>query len=259
MTTPPQPTSDDGRTRARAAELGELVRLHLPVDISVPDDQSAWPLFGHALLSRMTGSLEAIFLLQPSGRSADAFTLLRSLFEHAVHFAWLAADPSAARLGAWRRNDLNERLRADDDAKQFDILLLTPGDRAAMEYQRDNLPGPKHKLRLDRLAEQADEHWSARIESHGARGDLGTFRGLYAFAYRYHSALAHPGERGLHPVVEDISETRKRVKIEDTFEGRGPYGMATVIYAMALLVSEQTFAWPAATAVDAIFAGSPEL
>jgi len=38
-----------------------------------------------------------------------------------------------------------------------------------------------------------------------------------------------------------------------------PSGMATVIYAMALLVSEQTFAWPAATAVDAIFAGSPEL
>ncbi len=56
--------------------------------------------------------------LEPRGRAVDAGTLLRSLYEHLVHFAWLAADPSTARIQEWHKHDLQMRLKADNDARR---------------------------------------------------------------------------------------------------------------------------------------------
>jgi hypothetical protein len=72
----------------------------------------------------MTTTLRHI-ALQPLGRAVDAGTLVRSLYEHLVHFAWLAADPSPARMEEWRKNDLQMRLRADNDARLRGEKLYT--------------------------------------------------------------------------------------------------------------------------------------
>jgi hypothetical protein len=42
----------------------------------------------------MTTTMQMLFDLQRRQRSADAGTMVRSLYEHLVHLAWLAADPS---------------------------------------------------------------------------------------------------------------------------------------------------------------------
>jgi hypothetical protein len=55
-------------------------------------------------------------------------------------------------------------------------------------------------------------------------------------------------------VVQDVTTTRKLVKLEDSFEGTGPYGMATTIYALGLLVAEHSLGWPTNAEVNAIFA-----
>lgn len=242
--------------RARAGALMELVERELPAEFDVTGDHDAWPFLGYALLSRATGTLDSIFMLQPSERGADAMTLVRSLYEHVVHFAWLALDPSAERIGEWRKHDLKQRISADNDAAGVGVQLLDPSQRQGIEAQIADLPG-SGRLVLADMAGEADDHWESRVEAIRGRQEQHSFRGLYAIAYRQQSGLAHPGDRSIHPVIEDVSATRKRVKLEDGFEGRGPYGMATIIYALALLISERALGWPSSAEVDAIFARYP--
>ena len=241
---------------ARAGALMELVTSRLPADFDVTGDHDAWPLIGHAFWSRMTGTLDSVFRLRPTRRGSDPMTLVRSLYEHTVHFAWLAADPSAERTGEWRRHDLTERLKADNDARSIGVELFTPAQRQAVEAQRDALPGVD-SLVLANLAAEADDHWEGKVEGLQSRHELRSFRGLYATAYRFQSGLAHPGERSLHPVVQDLTATRKRVMLEDSFEGRGPYSMATTIYALGLLIGEHSLGWPRKAEVNAIVARYP--
>src|SRR5690606_10868525 len=93
------------------------------------------------------------------------------------------------------------------------------------------------KLSLVTLADEADAFWSdGRLPGMDPSG-VSSFRGLYTVLYRQYSGTAHPSYRSLHPVVVDITATRKRVVLESEFEGRGPFGMATVIYTLALYVA----------------------
>jgi hypothetical protein len=228
--------------------------MRLPVDHTVTGDHDAWPLVSIALLSRMTTTLRHIIALEPLGRAVDAGTLVRSLYEHLVHFAWLAADPSPARMEEWRKNDMQMRLRADNDARLRGQKLYTDEDHAAFKAQVAAMTG--NDLRLDQLGDAADKAWAGKLRATG----LGpatqpmSFRGLYAFVYRQFSAGAHPSSMGLNPVVEDITQTRKRVALEGPYEGpSGPYGMATVIYALALHVASASLGWPVEEDVEAAF------
>ncbi|MEA2407864.1 MAG: hypothetical protein QOE69_1983 [Thermoleophilaceae bacterium] len=230
----------------------ELVTSRLPAEFDVTADHDAWPFFGYALLSRTTGTLDSVFRLQPTERGSDAMTLVRSLYEHIVHFAWLSADPSAERIGQWRKHDLTERLKADNDTQSVGVELFTPAQRQNFEAQRDALPGA-NSLVLANLAGEADDYWNGKVEGLQSRHQPRSFRGLYATAYRFQSGLAHPGERSLHPVVQDVTARRKLVKVEDSFEGNGPYGMATTVYALGLLVAEQSLGWPTNAEVNAVF------
>ena len=91
--------------RRRADALSELVTERLPAEYAATGDHDACPLIGTALLSRATSTLRHVFDAGRGGQSVDAATLGRSLYEHVVYFAWLAADPSAARLQEWRKAD----------------------------------------------------------------------------------------------------------------------------------------------------------
>lgn len=211
----------DDSQRSRAEALMELVTSRLPADFDVTSDHDAWPFLGYALVSRMTGTLDSVFRLQPTERGSDATTLVRSLYEHTVHFAWLSADPSAERIGQWRKHDLTERLKADNDAQRVGVELFEPARRKQVEAERDALPGA-NSLVLVNLAGEVDDHWEGKVEGLRSRHEAQSFRGLYATAYRFQSGLAHPSERSIHPVVQDLTETLKRVRLEDTLERRGP-------------------------------------
>lgn len=243
------------RNHRRARSLMRLVQQQLPGEYDVTGDHDAWPLVGAALLSRATMTMRSILDLQLRGRATDAGTLGRSLYEHAVHLAWLGADPSAERLEQWRKHDLRSRLTADNDARQRDIQLLDAAERAALEAQVGAMKGDK--IVLEQLAESADAHWHGRLPAMGSASQQQSFRGFYAILYRQYSGTAHPSYRGINPVVEDITATRKRVVLEKRFEGRGPYGMATVLYGLALLVASESLSWPAGGQVTAAFERYP--
>lgn len=235
----------------RATALGQLVEDRLPLERDSNGPETAWPLVGPALLAQATGSLNSIFLLRPHGAHNDASRLLRSLYDHVVTFAWLAVDPPG-RLGPWRKADLLERLKM---AREFDAVgveLMPAAVREQMEHDVKHIEGSVPGL-AD-MARDADEHWLPRLTGDLDGTGFNSFRGLYTVLFRNHSGLVHATMSGLNHVTIDLNLPRRRVVRQAPLDGsRGPYGMATVIHGLGLLVAAQSLGWPAATHVRVVF------
>jgi hypothetical protein len=207
------------------------------------------------MVSRMIGTMKAILALHPDELEADAGAAVRRLFEQAVYLAWLAAEPSAERIQAWRKADLKSRLAAHDHAREHGVQLFTEEQRAEIERQVAGLQGGR--ITVENAAEEADRHWGGKLPGMGSKGEVKSWRGFYAIVYRNYSGFTHPTYRGLNPVVIDLTPTRKRVQLEQPYKGIGPYGMATVIFGLSLLLAAEALRWPDATAVEAIFERYP--
>ncbi len=245
----------DLNIQQRGRLLVGIAARNLPRDFVVTSDADAWPLIGSSLLSRMTTTLGSILDLQSREQAVDAGILLRSLYEHAVHLAWLAVDPSAARIEGWRKDDLIRRLKADADVRGRGIALFTDDVRTQLQASVDAMQGDP--LILTNLATAADAWWAGKLPGLGPQTEPASFRGLYAVLYRDYSGVAHPSFRGLNPVVEDLSPIHRRVRLESRYEGHGPYGMATVIFALALYVASDTLGWPQASEITGAFEQHP--
>ncbi|HET7444520.1 MAG TPA: DUF5677 domain-containing protein [Solirubrobacterales bacterium] len=248
--------SRDQMIQARGGELVDLVARHLPQEFGVTGDADAFPLIGAGLISRMAGTMRAILSLQPEAREADTATLLRSLYEHAVYFGWLAADPSAERIQEWKKDDLESRLKADADLRERGQPILTDEERQAMKTQVAGLYGDG-LVPLTNLAVAADKRWEGVLPGMGAHGELKSFRGFYALLYRNSSGFAHPTYRGLNAVAAEVEPGRQRVWLEERYEGTGPYGMATLIFGFGLYLANAALGWPEADEITAIFDRHP--
>ncbi len=234
----------------RAEALANLSEAHLPLEVDVYGPGDAWPAVGPALLAHASGTLRSILLLGSGDAHNDASRLLRSLYDHVVTFAWLAAEPSEERLGLWRLDDLAERLKADREAAAAGEPLLDDVNRQQMQREVD--AGTGQLLDLASMAFATDRFWAQRLPVFGTDG-LGTFRGMYTVLFRNHSGLVHATFRGLNLVTEHLSPTRRRVLVQPPVEGRGPYGLATAVYGIGLLVASESLGWPAADDVHAVF------
>lgn len=235
----------------RADALAALVEMRLPMDADVVGVHQAWPLVGPALLSHATSTLRSIVLLGPAGAHTDASRLLRSLYDHVVTFAWLAADPSAERLALWRLEDLAQRLKAVREMAEAGEPILD--DAARDEMQREVDAATKATTPdLAAKALAADRYWAPQVEAlDGTK--LGSFRGMYTVLFRSHSGLVHATFRGLNTVVEDLSPTRGRVLVRPPLDGRGAYGMATIVHGLGLLIAAKAVGWPSEADVHNVF------
>jgi len=229
--------------------------VHFPQEFEVTGDANAWPLVATAMVSRMIGTMNAILTLHPGELEADTGADVRRLFEQAVYLAWLAAEPSVERIQRWRRADFKSRLAADSDARAHGVQLFTDEQRVDLEAQVAKLQGDR--IVFEKVAEEADRHWAGKLPGMGGEGEVKSWRGLYAIVYRNYSGFTHPTYRGLNPVVVDLSPTRRQVRLEAPYEGSGPYGMATVIFGLSLLILADALGWPNADDVVAIFERYP--
>jgi hypothetical protein len=200
----------------------------------------------------MTTTLATVLDLQVKRLEADPSTLTRSLYEYAVHFAWLAAEPSPERLERWLKNDVEQRLKADNDMNAHGRPVLTAENRLRFEQQLSSMKGSS--LNLADMAVAADKHWAGRLKGLGEHSELNSLSGLYAVLYRSISPMAHPSEMGLQRVVEDLGAGRVRVQLEVPSSTRsGPWGIACVVFTIALLIASESLGWPVSDAVDAIY------
>lgn len=245
----------DEHTHKRGRVLVALATRHFPQEFEVTGDADAWPLLGAALVSRMTTTLGSVLDLQPTEREADAGILVRSLYEHTVHLAWLGAAPAPPRIEEWRKHDLASRIKADNDARDRGVQLFTDADRAKLKAQVALMTGGE--LKLANLAVAADQHWAGKLPGMGPQADVKSFRGFYAILYRNYSGTAHPTYRGLNHVIEELDPFRRRVVLEQPYASHGPYGIATVIFALGLYVAAHALGWPQAVEVNAIFGRHP--
>lgn len=245
--------------RQRGTALIALIEDELPIAVEVHDDGDAWPVIGASLVSLATSLMKSVLALYPTERPSGAEILLRSLYEHAVHLAWLGAEPSAGRIGAWRKDDLSSRLKADAEWRERGVALLSDESRTKMERQVAQLSGAR--LNLADLAVAADKAGSGKLP--GIDGNIKaparSFRGHYAVIYRYTSTTAHPSFTGINRVVEQAGAAARVVHLEESGPGRDwdPYGTATLIYGLCLFVASASLGWPESARVDSIFGRYP--
>jgi len=246
------PGLDENVAELRAERLISLVEAHLPLETNVRGPADAWQLDGPALLSLQAGTLRALGALRALDQEADAFVLLRTLYEHAVTFAWLAAEPGEDRHQRFLKSDAEARLAMDDDGRKVGVELLDEAQRREFESQVATLSKAMPDLR--QRAEAADEHWVDRIPGLRKDSEAASYRGLYAIAYRRHSAIAHPSLMGLNFVTVDLPGGGKRVQLEQRDpEMHGPFGLGSILLGFSLLIAGHALGWPEASAVEAAF------
>ncbi len=140
----------------------------------------------------------------------------------------------------------------DDDARKVDVKLLDVSQRAEFERQAAELP--KEMPDLLQRAEAADRHWVGRIPALEDSSSTDSYRGLYAIAYRRHSAIAHPSLMGLNTVTVDLADGRRRVQLERRDpEMHGPFGLGSILLGFSLFISGCALGWPDQLAVEAAF------
>jgi Family of unknown function (DUF5677) len=180
----------------RAPELRRLTDGFLPQTVASTGAHGDWPLAGWAMLSRACGTLDSVMALIGERRATDAGVLVRSLFEQAVTFAWIAIDPTEHAL-AWVRWDRAERKKAHNDLLQHGgPALLEP--KTLQDFEAVIASGPVMP-NLAQRAEAADTHWAAQIAA--VRNPSTSFRGMYAVIYRTDSQATHAAVTSVEPLV----------------------------------------------------------
>ena len=234
----------------RADALLLLVESRLPVDVNAPGAAQAWPLVGPALLAHATRTLHSIILLAGVDAHNDAFRLLRSLYDHVLTLAWLAADPDPpTRLEQWRLEDLENRLKADREASAAGEPLLEAPVRA--QWEAESPPRPRRRRTLHRKRSLPTD-----TGGRGSGVDISKARLLQRPVHdsvRNYSGLVHATFRGLNRVTEDLPDGRKRVVLQAPLDAHRPDGIATVLHGLGLYVAAQSLGWPTAENVTAVF------
>jgi Family of unknown function (DUF5677) len=236
---------------ARARDLVALVREHVPLTVPTALLDNPWPLYGPALVVRMAGTVEAMVALRSLSREADPLCLLRVLYEHVVTFAWLAINPTE-HVGFFRREDAEQRLKADNDCRGLGIEGLL---RAEVRSELEALCRRISRAMPDvtQRALEADKHWSARIPEESARKGVLSLREMYTLVYRHGSAFVHVTEQGLHGAMTGANSLSCIVDFERPPRCGDPVGLAGVLLGFALFVSAECLRWPTRNAVIAVF------
>lgn len=214
------------------------------------------------MLVRMADTVDASMRLWDGGNDVDGRTLVRSLYEQVVTFAWIAIDPGP-HYSRWFAQGLWEDLRLHNDAVQFGERVLSEDEVATSRrlLGLDDLRPPEDTEDAERTrprkrktpdpalllpsvadrARDADEHWSVRIRGLHPPGHMLGFRGLYLPAFRTASRSVHSALGGLALYVTD-RPNRKIVDVART-EGRLMWALIGPLFGMALVIAATEMKW----------------
>lgn len=203
-------------------------------------DYNNWQVASGGILLRAKRSLQAIIHLAEGPYVCDAATLMRSLYEHVVTFAWLAVDP-AERLPRWIRADAQNRLQAHDELAKLGDGFLNSADE---QHFRGLVAAGKGMPRLPVVSREADDHWSKVLDRVHSRADERYgFAGLYRAMYRVTSKYVHPTPLGVNNTLA-VPQPGVVVLVGETVLMPEPFTLSPIIFTMGLLVAEEALCWP---------------
>jgi hypothetical protein len=237
---------------AANVELVALVRRRLPEGFC--GGERWWALFATEALARMADTVESLMTLMASGHDTDGQTLLRSLYEQAVTFAWIAIEPDGRQI-RWRDDGRWEMLKLHRDALTVGLTILSDAevddtknglsltDRKQPEADRVLPPVPERALR-------ADEHWSAQISGLHPPNHPLSLRGIYMLAYRAASRPAHGSMVALDAYVTEKNNRRVVHRAEPG--SRLTWALVAPLFGIALTIAAQHLDWIDEGAVRAL-------
>jgi hypothetical protein len=188
-------------------------------------------------------------VLALADRPLDGEVIARSLFDHVITFAWVAAAPSE-RLPVLVGDDVRHRLAfAEENAKAFGGSMLPDEVKDEFEALRQRLPSAQVMARV------ADEHW-AGVVSNLFRGGS-SLSELYSRGFRGYSASVHPTALGIGPFLSS-NATGAVVVARPVFHPRRcSFGECTSAMTLLLVISGQALGWPDRGSVTAIWREHP--
>ena len=116
----PFPSNEE--MREATTELVAPVRSRLPMRYY--GGERWWSMFIAGALVWMTDTVESLIVLMADDLNIDGRTLLRSLYEQVVTFAWIGIDPDRRQF-RWLGPAQWERRRLHNDARNFGESILT--------------------------------------------------------------------------------------------------------------------------------------
>ena len=248
------PFSSNEEMREATTELVALVRSRLPMRYY--GGERWWSMFIAGALVRMTDTVESLIVLMADDLNIDGRTLLRSLYEQVVTFAWIGIDPDRRQF-RWLGHAQWERLRLHNDARNFGESILTDEEVVEVkkalgigEEEPDECGGTRKRKNPypDRIlpsvtdrALEADKYGAERVPGLHPSSDLLGFRGLYLSVYRLGSQSVHSSMQTLEPYV--THEETRHVVNKAPAGPRVTWAMIGPLFGIALMTAAQQVNW----------------
>jgi Family of unknown function (DUF5677) len=219
------------RMRRANRELVALVRSNYPMRFYA--GERWWKLYAAAALLRMCDTVESIMGLLPERRDLDAQTLLRSLYEQVVTFAWVMIEPTEHHR-RWEGEAKMQLLVLHNDALRFGERVLSDREVAASE-KAEGLPSVAQR------AQDVDAHWPQQTTGFHAAGHLLSFRGLYVSIYRIGSRSSHGNLQALTDYIDLEQDPRVVAEHAPIERSMVWYALAGPLLGLALITASPSF------------------
>jgi hypothetical protein len=259
-------------TRDTATELVDLVRASFPSGepISLIADDWRWQVAARTFISRATTIMDSLTLLLSANKKADAWVLVRALFETVVTFAWVAISPdehSRRVLSA----GIGQVLRAHKSrVAGFEFPLLP--DAVEDKFLAARAEGPRNPPGLLDMAGKVDEFWGTLDPSRPSNVSEADWtplaaqthytatscRGLYELLYRPGSAATHADLFFMTLFHVSDNADGLAVSLDEqeamlpTYQSHVPYVYAVPVYVFAVDICAKKLGWPAEAEFQAV-------
>lgn len=232
--------------RPAGEALVALVERSLPITQCIDDPADWWSVSGPALIARASRTLQSTLLLYDAGCDLDAATLVRTMFEQLVRFAWLAHAP-AERLMTFESADLRRSEVIVAGVRRLDYEMARPD---AWETELLGARPQQREPSVQELARLADREWPEAPRLFFTNVTQ-PFRVLYETGYRAASRTVHGTAYVTGSFVDLSRQPTIVVRAAEQRSGDIGYEMAVWSAAIMLAISSETLGWPGRGAVIA--------
>jgi hypothetical protein len=227
------------------AQLTALVSRELPMTVSRSAPVPRRTMI--ALTAKTTAIMRGVLDLIEKNRLPEVMILGRSLADHVITLAWIAADVDG-HYPRWEKEDAKHRLGAHKHWEESGRGRLLEPD-AVVRYERILSVVSKFPPDMRECAEQADAFWARRL---GFPAGDQPFSDAYMVIFRHSSSRTHASLQGLNDVLEATPE-HNVIHLDRLGEPlTGVLRAILMVFGLGLVVSASTNGFPSRGDVESV-------